>query len=214
MGEDGKVTVLLSGKGSNLKALIQHQYGYRINHVISDKADAGGLILARDAKIPTSVVSREEYPSLSAFKEAVRKTVADTQPGLVALAGFMVIVPPAFVESFDGRLINIHPSLLPNFPGLHTHDRALQEGAQEHGCTVHFVDAGMDTGPLIAQAKVPVLKGDTSDSLAARVLVQEHALYPWVVKNVVQGGIRLEGHSVIYSETVRAEATTKNFIIF
>lgn len=214
MAEDGKVTVLLSGRGSNLKALIQHQHGYRISHVISDKEDAGGLTLARDANIPTTVVKRQECASLSDFKEEILRAVTETQPKLVALAGFMVIVPPAFVESFYGRLINIHPSLLPQFPGLHTHERALQEGASEHGCTVHFVDAGMDTGPLIAQAKVPVLDNDDPDSLAARVLIKEHALYPWVVRNVAQGEIRLEGRTVLYTDKLRAEAAEKNFTLF
>jgi len=214
MRRDGKVTVLLSGRGSNLKALIQHQSGYRINHVISDKADAGGLEIAREAGIATSVVQRPEYPSLADFKAGVLQAVRGTEPDLVALAGFMVMVQPAFVEEFHGRLVNIHPSLLPNFPGLHTHARALEANATQHGCTVHFVDAGMDTGPLIAQASVPVQSHDTPDTLAARVIVQEHSLYPWVVRNVVQGEIQLDNRAVTYSESVRAEARESGFTIF
>jgi phosphoribosylglycinamide formyltransferase-1 len=214
MREDGKVTVLVSGRGSNLKALIQHQSGYHIHHVISDKAAAGGLVIAREADIPTTVVLRDNFDSLGSFKNAILNAARETQPDLVALAGFMVLLQPAFVEAFHGRLINIHPSLLPEFSGLNTHARALEAGASEHGCTVHFVDTGMDTGPLIAQAKVPVLADDTPDTLAARVIVQEHALYSWTTKHVAQGSIRLEGRTVLYSDPVRAEAALKNFITF
>ncbi len=214
MREDGKVTVLVSGRGSNLKALIQQQSGYHIHHVISDKADAGGLVIAHEAHIPTTVVLRESHNSIGSFKNAILSAVQETEPTLVALAGFMVLLHPAFVETFYGRLINIHPSLLPNFSGLNTHARALEAGASEHGCTVHFVDTGMDTGPLIAQAKVAILADDTPDTLAARVIVQEHALYSWTTKHVAQGSIRLEGRTVLYSELARTEAASRNFSIF
>jgi phosphoribosylglycinamide formyltransferase-1 len=214
MTNEGKVTVLLSGKGSNLKALIQQQSGYRIGHVISDRADAGGLELAREARIPTSVVTRAEFSSLPDFKGAILEAVQRTEPSLVALAGFMVLVQPEFVEAYHGRLLNIHPALLPKFPGLNTHARALEAGEPEHGCTVHFVDTGVDTGPLIAQASLPVLVDDTPDTLAARVVEQEHALYPWVVRCAVRGEIRLEGSRVLYSDTIRAEAQALGFTIF
>lgn len=214
MREDGKVTVLVSGRGSNLQALIRQQNGYRIHHVISDKVDAGGLAIARDANIPTTVVNRESYDSLASFKNGILRAVRESQPDLVALAGFMVLLHPPFVEAYYGRLINIHPSLLPKFPGLNTHARALEARDSEHGCTVHFVDAGMDTGPLIAQAKVQVLPNDTADTLARRVVIQEHALYAWVTKHVTQGSIRLEKPAVFYSESARAEAASLNFITF
>jgi len=214
MSNEGKVTVLLSGRGSNLKALIQQQAGYRIHHVISDKSDAGGLTIARESNIPTTVVTREEYPSLSSFKAAILNAVEATAPHLVALAGFMVVVQPEFVTRFQGRVINIHPSLLPRFPGLNTHARALEANHGEHGCTVHFVDTGVDTGPLIAQAKVPILSDDTAETLAARVIVEEHALYPWIVRHVLQGDIRLDERTVRYSPALLAEAQKLGYTTF
>ena len=206
--------MLFSGRGTNLKALIQHQSGYRIGHVITDKADAGGLEIARDAGIPTTVVTRGDFASLTEFKSGILRAVDASKPDIVALAGFMVLVQPEFVTAYHGRLLNIHPALLPKFPGLHTHARAIEAQETEHGCTVHFVDAGVDTGPLVAQAKVPVLSGDTPDTLAARVVVQEHVLYPWIVRNVVRGEIRLEQRTVLYSDTIRAEAAQLGFTIF
>lgn len=214
MTNEGKVTVLLSGRGSNLKALIQQQRGYRVHHVIADKADAGGLAIAREANIPTTVVTRAEHPSLAAFKAAVLSAVEATDPHLVALAGFMVVVQPEFVHRFHGKLINIHPSLLPHFTGLNTHARALEANHREHGCTVHFVDTGVDTGPFIAQARVPVHKDDTAETLAARVITQEHALYPWIVRNIIQGGIQLKEGAVRYSPDIIAEARALGYTTF
>ena len=206
MKETVRTTVLISGRGSNLKALIQHQSGYKITHVVSNNRDAEGLNYAREAGIPTSVVSRSEFPSLKEFKAAVLTTVAGTEPDIVALAGFMVVLQPEFIEAFHGRLINIHPSLLPLFPGLHTHERALEAKVSTHGCTVHFVDAGVDTGPLIAQASVRVEHNDTAETLGARVLAKEHTIYPWIVRAIAQGDIHLNGRTVIYSDQARAEA--------
>ena len=214
MRNEGKVTVLLSGRGSNLKALIQQQSGYRIGHVIADKSDAGGLAIAQEANIPTTVVTRENFASLPDFKREILNAVHVTKPDVVALAGFMVLVQPEFIEAYQGKLINIHPALLPKFPGLHTHARALEAHETQHGCTVHFVDAGVDTGPFIAQATVPVLSDDTPDTLAARVIVQEHALYPLIVRSVVQGEIRLDGRTVVYSDAIRNEAQARGFTIF
>jgi phosphoribosylglycinamide formyltransferase-1 len=214
MTNEGKVTVLLSGRGSNLKALIQQQRGYRISHVISDKADAGGLAIARESGIPTTVVPRGQHPSLAAFKAAILSAVEATDPRLVALAGFMVVVQPEFVTRFHGQLINIHPSLLPHFPGLDTHARAIEAKQQEQGCTVHFVDTGVDTGPVIAQAKVPVRENDTAESLAARVITEEHALYPWIVRNVIQGAIQLNDRAVRYSSEIIAEARALGYTTF
>lgn len=214
MKSEGKVTVLLSGRGSNLKALIQHQHGFQIRHVISDKADAEGLEVAREAHIPTTIVTRSEHPTPADFKGALLRAVESTAPDLVVLAGFMVVVQREFVERFHGRLINIHPSLLPHFPGLHTHARALEAKHLEHGCTVHFVDTGVDTGPIIAQAKVRVLPGDTPDTLAARVIIQEHALYPWIVRKIAQGDIQLQGDGVRYSPATLAEAQGRGYTTF
>ena len=214
MTNEGKVTVLLSGRGSNLKALIQQQRGYRISHVISDKADAGGLAIAREVGIPTTVITRGEHPSLAAFKAAILAAVEETDPSLVALAGFMVVVHPEFVTRFHGRLINIHPSLLPHFPGLDTHTRAIEANHREHGCTVHFVDTGVDTGPFIAQAKVPVLEGDTAETLAARVITKEHTLYPWIVRSIIQGSIHLNDRAVRYSAEIIAEARALGYTTF
>ncbi len=214
MKSEGKVTVLLSGRGSNLKALIQQQHGFHIRHVISDKAGAEGLEVARKAHIPTTIIPRHEHPTPADFKASILRAVESTAPDLIALAGFMVVVQREFVERFHGRLINIHPSLLPNFPGLHTHARVLEAKHVEHGCTVHFVDTGVDTGPIIAQAKVPVLLGDTPDTLAARVIIQEHALYPWIVRNIVQGDIQLQGDGVRYSPATLAEAHARGYTTF
>jgi phosphoribosylglycinamide formyltransferase-1 len=214
MNDEARTTVLLSGRGSNLKALIQHQSGYKITHVVTDKPEAPGLQLAIEAGIPTSVVPRSEFPSLSAFKAAVLKTVAASRPDIVALAGFMVVLQPEFIDTFHGRLINIHPSLLPMFPGLHTHERALEAKVARHGCTVHFVDAGIDTGPLIAQAAVDIEPNDSPESLAARVLAKEHTLYPWIVRAIAQGDIRLQGRSLTYSDRARTEAKRMGATIF
>lgn len=214
MNDAARTTVLISGRGSNLKALIQHQSGYRISHVIADKPEAGGLQVAKEAGIPTSVVPRSEFPSLPAFKGAVLQAVVSTAPDIVALAGFMVVLQPEFTEAFHGRLINIHPSLLPMFPGLHTHERALEAKVSHHGCTVHFVDAGVDTGPLIAQSSIEVDRNDSPHSLADRVLAKEHLLYPWIVRALAHGDIQLRDRSVIYSDRAQDEAKKLGATIF
>jgi phosphoribosylglycinamide formyltransferase-1 len=206
MKEGGSVTVLISGRGSNLNALIRHQSGYRIGHVISDQPDA-----AREAGIPTTVVQRASFTSIVEFKAGILKAAIESNPDLVALAGFMVVLQPEFIEAFSGRLINIHPSLLPLFPGLHTHERALQASVSTHGCTVHYVDAGVDTGPLVAQAVVEVLKDDSPESLTSRVLTREHILYPWVVQRVMSKDITLEGRTVRYSPLASQEAREHGF---
>jgi len=211
MKEGGSVTVLISGRGSNLNAFIRHQSGYRIGHVISDKPDAGGLLLAQEAGIATTVVPRASFTSLATFKAGVLKAVLESNPDLVALAGCMVVLQPEFIQAFSGRLINIHPSLLPLFPGLHTHERALEAGVSTHGCTVHYVDAGVDTGPLIAQAVVSVLPQDSPETLSARVLTSEHSLYPWIVQRVMSKDITLEGRTVRYSPLASQEAREHGF---
>jgi len=216
------VTVLLSGRGSNLQALLAYRNrevgspssGYSIRAVISNNPDAGGLALARQAGVSSYCVERANYPTAAAHKAATLQATQATNPDLVALAGFMMILPPDFIEAFSGRVINIHPSLLPAFPGLNTHERALESGVPVHGCTVHFVDAGVDTGSPIAQASVPVLATDTPAILQNRVLEQEHRIYPWVVSGITQNNISLEGTRVVYSATARQQAKHLGFRIF
>jgi|LakMenEpi03Aug12_release.lakeMendotaPanAssembly.Ray.scaffolds.fasta_scaffold14520_5 phosphoribosylglycinamide formyltransferase-1 len=214
MNEERAVSVLISGRGSNLKSLHENRLGYGVKAVISNRPDAGGLEYAKSQGIPTKVVQREHYPSLAAFKAAVLAATAETEPDLVALAGFMMVLQPEFIEHFYGRLINIHPSLLPQFPGLETHERAVAAKVRHHGCSVHFVDGGVDTGPLIAQSSLALNRADTAHDAAARVLALEHALYPWVLSHLALGGITLSGRTVQYSPEVEREATQRGFLIF
>lgn len=161
--------------------------GLPVGAVISNRADAAGLKLAAKRGIPTAVVEHRAYASREAFDEALASQVDRFAPRLVALAGFMRVLTPAFVARYRGRLLNIHPSLLPAFPGLHTHERALAAGVKLHGCTVHFVSEELDHGPIVAQAAVPVRPGDDAARLAARVLAQEHVIYPRAVRWFLEG---------------------------
>ena len=187
------IVILISGAGSNLQALMrsarQEQWEQRLQArftaVISNRSDAPGLALARTAGLACEVVDHAAYPSRDAFDAALMTRIDAHQPALVLLAGFMRILTPGFVAHYAGRLINIHPSLLPAFTGLHTHQRALDEGCQFAGATVHRVTAELDHGEILAQAVVPVMAGDTADSLAARVLTQEHQMYPRVVAQLL-----------------------------
>lgn len=185
------VVALVSGRGSNLKAIAaQADAGalpIAITAVVSDRADAGALDWARERGIAVVVLSPREYADRSAYGRALGDIVAGIQPDLVVLAGFMRILSDEFVLRFLGRMLNIHPSLLPRFPGLHTHRRALEAGDAEHGASVHFVTPELDGGPVVLQARVPVLPGDDEDTLAARVLRQEHVIYPRVVSWFAQG---------------------------
>lgn len=208
------VTVLISGRGSNLKSLHENRDAYRITAVLSNRVDAGGLKYAQESGIRTAVVERESYPSLAAFKAAVLQETLETKPDIVALAGFMMVLQPEFIAAFQGRLINIHPSLLPQFAGLDTHARAVESKVRFHGCSVHFVDAGVDTGPLIAQASLELSPEDDAHTTAARVLILEHALYPWVLSHLARGDIALSGSSVHYSDAVLREATQRGFDVF
>jgi phosphoribosylglycinamide formyltransferase-1 len=179
------VVVLISGRGSNMTALIDA--GLPVGAVISNRADAAGLGLAAKRGIPTAVVEHRAYASREAFDEALASQVERFAPRLVALAGFMRVLTPTFVARYRGRLLNIHPSLLPAFPGLHTHERALAAGVKLHGCTVHFVSEELDHGPIVAQAAVPVRTGDDAATLASRVLAQEHVIYPRAVRWFLEG---------------------------
>lgn len=188
------VVVLISGRGSNLQAMLDA--GIPVSAVISNRADAAGLAMAAHRGVPTAVIEHRTFASREAFDEALADEVERHAPRLVALAGFMRVLSPAFVARFAGRLVNIHPSLLPEFPGLDTHARALAAGAARHGCTVHFVTERLDHGPIIAQAAVPVLPGDTAASLAARVLAEEHVIYPRAIRWFLDGRLRVENGQV------------------
>lgn len=177
------VGVLISGRGSNMEALIDAArdpaYPARIVLVLSNKADAGGLDIARKAGIATAVIDHRPFgKDREAHERQVHQALTDVGVRIVALAGYMRVLTPWLVDAWAGRMINIHPSLLPAYPGLDTHGRALADGVAEHGCTVHLVTAGVDEGPVLGQARVPVLPGDDEASLAARVLAAEHVLYP------------------------------------
>jgi phosphoribosylglycinamide formyltransferase 1 len=190
--------VLISGRGSNLRALVEA--AIPVSAVISNRADAAGIEFARSHGIPVSVVAHTAYPTRERFDEALAADIDRYAPRLVALAGFMRILTPAFTQRYEARLLNIHPSLLPAFPGLHTHARALEAGVRVHGCTVHFVTSELDHGPIVIQAAVPVLPGDEEERLAARVLAQEHRIYPEAVRWFLEGKLVLERGTVRVSE--------------
>ena len=192
-----RVTTLISGRGSNLAALLAActagELPVEFSAVISNRADAAGLETARTRGIAVRVVPHREYATRDAFEAALIAAIDHFAPDLVVLAGFMRVLTARFVERYAGRLINIHPSLLPMFPGLHTHERALAAGCKLHGATVHFVTAELDHGPIIIQAAVPVLPADSASSLAARVLAQEHLIYPRAVRWIAEGKLMLAG---------------------
>ncbi|ERI54303.1 hypothetical protein N878_11995 [Pseudomonas sp. EGD-AK9] len=189
------VVVLISGSGSNLQALIDSSADdgnpARIAAVISNRADAYGLQRAQAAGIATTVLDHKQFDGREAFDAALIQAIDAHQPDLVVLAGFMRILTPGFVQHYAGRLLNIHPSLLPKHKGLHTHQRALEAGDAEHGCSVHFVTEELDGGPLVVQAVLPVAADDTADSLAQRVHRQEHQIYPLAVRWFAEGRLRL-----------------------
>jgi phosphoribosylglycinamide formyltransferase 1 len=188
------VAVLISGRGSNMEALLDA--GIPVAAVISNRADAGGLAVAAARGVRTAVVEHRDFKAREDFDAALAREVDRHSPKLVALAGFMRVLTPAFVQRYAGRMMNIHPSLLPAFPGLRTHERALESGADVHGCTVHFVTAELDHGPIVIQAQVPVRPGDTPELLAARVLRQEHVIYPRAVRWFLDGKLVIRDGAV------------------
>jgi phosphoribosylglycinamide formyltransferase-1 len=179
-----------------VRAAKAEQWPANIAAIISNKADAKGLEFAAAHGIPTAVVPNKDYPSREAFDAALQKTIDGFAPDLVVLAGFMRILTPAFTGHYAGRLLNIHPSLLPLFPGLHTHEQCLAAGHARHGATVHFVTAQLDHGPVVAQAEIDVVPGDTPDTLAQRLLVEEHKLYPRAVRLFVEDRLTIDGDNV------------------
>lgn len=189
------IVILISGRGSNMQCLLDAvaagSLNVRVAAVLSNRSDAPGLQTATARGVPTRIVDHREFSGRDAFDAAMTEAIDAFSPDLVVLAGFMRVLTDGFVEHYAGRLINIHPSLLPAFPGLHTHRRALEEGVRVHGCTVHFVTPELDHGPIIVQAAVPVLDGDDEAGLAARVLEQEHQIYPLAVSWFVEGRLHL-----------------------
>jgi len=200
------IVILISGRGSNMEAIVRaletERWPARIAAVISNKPDAKGLEFAQAHGIPTAVVANKAFASREAFDAALQDTIDGFAPDLVVLAGFMRILTAPFVEHYAGRMLNIHPSLLPLFPGLHTHRQALAAGVLEHGATVHFVTAELDHGPSVLQARIEVLPGDTEESLATRLLAQEHRIYPQAVRLFVEDRLSIEDGEVRIADTI------------
>ena len=207
------IVVLVSGRGSNLQALLatataerwESELGAKIAAVVSSRADAEALDVARAHNVPTHILPHGEFDSRAAFDEALARTIERYPSALIVLAGFMRVLTPAFVRRYAGRLINVHPSLLPSFPGLNTHQQALDAGVRVHGATVHFVADEVDAGPIIAQAAVAVHEDDDLASLAARVLQQEHRLLPRAVRRVFEGRVRCVERRAVLRDIVRGE---------
>lgn len=206
-----RVAILISGRGSNMKALVEASrvadFPAEVVLVISNRLDAGGLVWARDNGLPTAAIDHKAFPSREAFDQAIDAALRAAKVELVALAGFMRLQSTEFVEKWAGRQINIHPSLLPLFKGLHPQRQALDAGVRISGATVHFVTPELDSGPIIAQAAVPVLPADTEDTLAARILAVEHRLYPQSLALLATGRARLEGSKVVLAADINQGQT-------
>ncbi|GAA0259683.1 Phosphoribosylglycinamide formyltransferase [Methylorubrum aminovorans] len=202
-----RVAILISGRGSNMVSLIEAarapDYPAEIVLVLSNRPDAAGLDRARTAGIPARAIDHKAFSDRAGFDAALQAELEGAGIELIVLAGFMRILTDAFVEAWAGRMINIHPSLLPLFKGTHTHERALEAGVRLHGCTVHYVVPELDAGPIVAQAAVPVLPDDDADTLSARVIVQEHRLYPAALAVIAGGGAVLEGSRVRFTARAR-----------
>ena len=195
------IVILISGRGSNMQAIVNAAIpDARIAAVLSNSATAAGLAWAVERGIATDSLNHKDFPSRLAFDQAMMEKIDAYQPDLVVLAGFMRILTPEFCAHYSNRLINIHPSILPAFTGLHTHERALEAGCRVAGCTIHFVTPELDCGPIISQGIVPILDGDTPDDIAARVLTVEHRLFPQAVADFVAGRLKIEGNRVFNSE--------------
>lgn len=212
IGTPAPVVILISGRGSNLRSIIEHaqrgELAIDIRAVISNKTSAEGLRLAQDAGLHTEVVDHRDFASREAYDQALMQRIDRHAPTLVVLAGFMRVLGKAFVEHYHGRMINIHPSLLPAFPGLDTHTRALAAGTEEHGASVHFVTEAVDGGPVILQARVPVNADDTPESLAGRVLREEHRIYPIAIRWFIEGRVALHGETACFDGRPLTEPLT------
>ena len=201
------IVILISGRGSNMQAVVEAAVpNADIRAVLSNNENAAGLAWAVSRGIATAALNHKNFPDRESFDRAMMELIDRHQPDLVVLAGFMRILTPAFCAHYEGRLINIHPSLLPAFTGLHTHERALAAGCRVAGCTVHFVTPELDCGPVIAQGVVPILDGDTADDIAARVLKVEHQLLPQAVADFAAGRLKIDGNRVLNSRAADSEA--------
>ena len=201
------IVILISGRGSNMQAVVEAAVpNADIRAVLSNNENAAGLAWASSRGIATAALNHKNFPDRESFDRAMMELIDRHQPDLVVLAGFMRILTPAFCAHYEGRLINIHPSLLPAFTGLHTHERALAAGCRVAGCTVHFVTPELDCGPMIAQGVVPILDGDTADDIAARVLKVEHQLLPQAVADFAAGRLKIDGNRVLNSRAADSEA--------
>jgi len=208
-----KVAILISGRGSNMQALVRAaadpDYPAEIVLVLSNRAEAAGVDFARRAGIPTAVIPHGDFPDRASFDAAMNQEIRKAGAELICLAGFLRLLEPDFIEFWRNRMLNIHPSLLPAFKGLDTHQRALDANVKIAGCTVHFVRYEMDNGPIIAQAAVPVLPGDTPDTLAARILEEEHIIYPMALRLVCEGKVMVEDDRAIV-DAAGARAALRN----
>lgn len=201
------IVILISGRGSNMQAVVEAAVpNADIRAVLSNNENAAGLAWAASRGIAAAALNHKNFPDRESFDRAMMELIDRHQPDLVVLAGFMRILTPAFCAHYEGRLINIHPSLLPAFTGLHTHERALAAGCRVAGCTVHFVTPELDCGPVIAQGVVPILDGDTADDIAARVLKVEHQLLPQAVADFAAGRLKIDGSRVLNSRSADSEA--------
>jgi phosphoribosylglycinamide formyltransferase-1 len=204
-----RVAILISGRGSNMAALIEaargKDYPAEIVLVVSNRPDAQGLAVAETQAVATAVVDQASFPTREAFEAALQAKLAAAKVEIVCLAGFLRRLTASFVERWRGKMLNIHPSLLPAFKGLDTHARALAAGAKSHGCTVHFVVPEIDSGPIVLQAAVPVQDGDDVDKLAARVLAEEHRIYPAALRLLAEDRLRIEGERVIVADALNAK---------
>jgi phosphoribosylglycinamide formyltransferase 1 len=203
------IVILISGHGSNMRALIEHSQAadaaYAVVSVISDRPDAGGLDVARHLRVATRALSPAKATERAEYDQTLAAAIDECSPSLIALAGFMRILSAPFVERFAGKILNIHPSLLPKYPGLHTHRRAIEAREAEHGVTVHFVTEQLDGGPRVIQARVPVEAGDTEATLGLRVLAREHVIYPLAVDWFCQGRLRYESGKALLDDRILNE---------
>lgn len=211
-----KIVILISGRGSNMENLIRNQDGYSIIGAISNNPEALGLKIAANLGIPSFAI--EKISDLKNQKERIYNQIRNLAPDLIVLAGYMQIINQEFVEEYSGKILNIHPSLLPKYPGLHTHQRVLESGDTKHGCSVHLVDAGVDTGLVLAQAVVEISSDDTEQSLTDKVLKREHQIYPWVVKRIASGDLKIiktvsKKIQAEFSDLAYKEAYKLNFIL-
>jgi phosphoribosylglycinamide formyltransferase-1 len=203
-----RIVILISGRGSNMQSLLEAKLPCVVAAVISNKADAAGLEIAKQHGIATATISHKDFASRESFDAALAQEIDHHQPDFVVLAGFMRILTAGFVNHYAGRLINIHPSLLPAYTGVNTHERAIKDGVKVHGCSVHFVTADLDHGPIIIQAAIPVRQDDSPQTVSARVLHEEHRIFPQAVRWLCDGAVRLNAQGRVETDRLEQRGTT------